>query len=160
MELCHQSCCHLCHYKYTRNYQLLIYEVHKDYACHKIEVWNYISYSSLSDTRLESWYPIVPFRPKPDILLINITITETISSLNHKNSKKKQVTMYWYLSISYMETTAEPSQAIPFHASPHGSPPSIFQPISQEGLWNVLYIISSAWTVTKHTIIMTSTAKQ
>lgn len=41
--------------------------------------------------------------------------------------------------IVYIVTTAEPSQVIPFHDSPHGSPPPFFQLVSCEGLFSEVY---------------------
>lgn len=64
----------------------------------------------------------------------------------YKINKSEMCNIKW---ISYMETTADPSHVTPFHDSPHGSPPPIFQPVSWVGLFNALYMTSRAWTATE-----------
>lgn len=119
---------------------------HKDQT-NKTETKFQKSYNFLSDIKSESKYPRVPETPKSDISLFKITTRKTLQNTHESSSinatEKRQRYQNLFL---YIETTADPSQVIPFHASPHGSPPPVFQLVNCEGLFSEVYKTWRAWT--------------
>lgn len=96
----------------------------------------------LNDIKFESTYPSVPLSPKPDISLpqqLKRSLSVKSISIQIRQNKRQELSLLFQGKSNYIETTADPSQVTPFHDSVQGSPLSLFQFVSWEGLLSEVY---------------------
>lgn len=144
MGLNHECCCHSNHYKTWKASKLARTNLNKKPKKKKGNGLLTIF------SKTQDWQACIPsfhWAPTQKLLCYksNYKTIKLTQSLIVNQNPLTQISKTNSL-LSYIETTDEPSQVIPFHDSTHGSPPLLVQPVSCEGLFSDVYTTWRAWT--------------